>query len=349
MILVNKLVQMLPQELRKAFWESPKRGSEAQLAMKVIVAGHLWQQGFRQVKFEKLFTLPDGKYILVDVYGGEQNLCVECETRPIRSDIKDRIKQIKAAHPAATHVLAVPDYLGYEAQKFEDLTEVWVVSRDARVLKPKEWVEWRERYLIGDVDAERIGLLLKCYAEEAEMYACWKREKQSLLSELSSYLAALATSATGDVSLIQGLSINWNLEHYIEGPKTMMELFRAELLYDIVELANRLLMLTTPYKLKLEDDGTLIVTEDIEAMDWLGHDDSPKISMAECRRRFRTTIKELEKISKTIKPKIKSYIEKVDWAKLELINSIKKGKITIHNKRLQQTLNQSINCNILYY
>ena len=60
-LLAESLLNSLPQELRRAYDDSPKRGSVAQLLMKLIVAKHLWGLGFRQIAFEKPFTLPGGE------------------------------------------------------------------------------------------------------------------------------------------------------------------------------------------------------------------------------------------------------------------------------------------------
>jgi len=80
--------------------------------MKVMVASHLWREGFRRISFEKPFQLSDGSTIYVDVYEGDQKLCVECEFQPTLNDVIARASRIRQAEPEAKYVLAIHDTKG---------------------------------------------------------------------------------------------------------------------------------------------------------------------------------------------------------------------------------------------
>lgn len=335
--LLDSLVKMLPQELRKAYSESPRENNNAHRAVEVIVARHLYDLGFRQIAFEKPLQLSDGRVTIVDVYGGEDRLCIECKTRLRRSAIIEKIEQIRLADPGAKYVIAVPDYMGYRARKFEDLAEVWVACRDGRVLKPGEWIEWRKNYLLGAVDAQKIALLLECYRDEVGLIANYEEGKRDIMSMLSGYMAA-AASILGDASWLQGQPPNYRfpqIDETLEFARSLAEDIRMELLAEIVELVNRLVSLSEPYRLRLEDDGVLAVEYDLELDEWLG--EKPIKSK-------KTKDLELRMLCKNLKPKIQACMESLlkkteeNSARALLYEMLEEGKIAIHNKRLLEKL-----------
>lgn len=338
--LAESLFNSLPQELRGIYNDSPKRGSIAQLLMKLIVARHLWGLGFRQIAFERSFILPSGEVVIVDVYAGEERLCIECETSPRRSDVRNRIERLRTADPIAKHVLAVPDYLGYEAGRFERLTEVWVVCRDGRVLKPKEWVEWRRNYLLEAADARKLAVLIKCYREKREFVKHERMLEKRLLLMLSGCMSAIAVSVAGYSSWLSGQPMEWSLSRITDFSESLMEDIRFELLADIVELTNRVITLTTPYRLRLKSDGVVVAETDLDALEWLGESDAPADAKNARKRakQLKTMLMEMEMLSKTIKPKVQECLKAMEYPIYELLEIIRKGKITINNVGLLEKL-----------
>ena len=246
---------------------------------------------------------------------------MECETNPRRSDVKDRIERLHTAEPAAKYVLAVPDYLGYEAGGFERLTEVWVVCRDGRVLKPKEWVEWRKNYLLEAVNVEKLAVLLRSYRHGCELHSRWLSLRERLLLRLSGYVSAVAASVLGDPSWLEGQPINWRLNYMTEFRESLLREIRVELLADIVELTNRVMALSTPYRLRLNDDGVLTAESDLDAMDWLGESDAP--APAENARKYakhlKTMLTEMQMLSDVVKPKIEGLLQNMEYPIHELL------------------------------
>jgi len=338
--MIGKLFESLPRELQEAYHKSPKRGSKAQLAMKIIVARHLWELGFRRVKFEKPLTLPGGEVILIDVHEEERNLYIECETLPRRSEIKKRVQRIKAADPSAKYVLALPDYMGYEGERLEDLVEVWVVCRDGRVLKPKEWVKWRKNYLLEAANPKKLALLLKYYESEREFIRYWDKVRKGTQFMFSAYMKATA-SIVGDESWLHGLSIRCRLDSILEFSRDLIKDVKAELLAEMVEITNRLMSLNNPYRLRLNDDGSLSVEFDFEDQVWLGEADALAYSKNTRKRakHLKATMRELQMLSKYIKPKIQECMQTLTELSIgELCHILNRGEITIQNKKLLEKL-----------
>jgi hypothetical protein len=335
-----ELINSLPEELRKTYEASIRRSSTVQEMMKLIVAKHLWNNGFRRIAFEKPFSLPDFSMIYVDMYDADHKMCIECEFQPAKNDVITRAEQIRLADPEAKYVLAVHDTSGWKAKDFEGLAdEVWVVCRDGRVLSPDEWCEWRKSYVQKAINHEKLNLLIECYREAIEEYKDWYEKKEQTRLTALYWINKVIKAVTANAPTLNYEKFIWRFDDYLNYYVKMMQCLKTEILAETLHAVNRIVQFNLPYVLSLTPDGLLQFEIDKDLEEWLGYE-YPKSDdygyIAKMMEKELTIIKQQANTQKN-----QSATENIT-AIGKLCQLIVKAQIDLHNKELSELIDPTI-------
>jgi len=279
--LLERVIATLPPELKVAYQKAIRKGSDAHEVMRLYTAMHLWNQGLRQISFEKELdpgnAQGDEEKAYVDVYEATQNLYVECERYPSRWKLYGRARRIRERDQKAKFVVAVQDRMGWFSGKLRGIADaVWVVSRSGQVQTWQVWVDERKKILESAIGRYTLKNLLeeyeraeKEYAEARELEFCEKLYWQTLFGK------AAIQVFNQNIKWTEGLRLEGALNSRAQRAQQELQRIKAEIIKQFLAVLNIPLSLTSPYQLSLKDDETITITVDWDAWQWLSWKDHP--------------------------------------------------------------------------
>ncbi|MEM3551173.1 MAG: hypothetical protein QXN87_05455 [Candidatus Bathyarchaeia archaeon] len=320
--LLYRVLEGLPEQLKKAYEGSSTRGgSEAHEILKLLVAQYMWNNEFRCISFEKTLN-GGGQEMHIDIYEDVWRLYIECERYPDMEAVASRMKRIKDADPGAKFILAVQDRMGWTARKFSNLAdEVWVVSRDGQVKTPQRWVEDRTKFLRSTANMVELQGLKNACREAEEI--CKKYSK--LLEEESLYWQMLLGHASikvfKDVSWLKDVQVEGVWNKHLQQVQQQIKDIRTKIIEKHLELLNATLSLSSPYLLKLTENGNITVEVDWDNWQWLGWQDYPNME-PRGESQYQIMEKNIQLELKMATKKIKKDVAENDiqHTRIELIN-----------------------------
>jgi hypothetical protein len=274
--LLERVLESLPSQMREAYEASARRSSPAHEILRLLVAGQLWNTGYRDISFEKAVNGSQGQDAYVDIYVGESNMFVECERMPNKMKILERKRKIAGTYPKSKFTLAIQDRMGWLSQRLAGIVgEVWVVSLDGQVKPPWQWVEDRKGLLQSVFSANGFKAMVEDYIRTEDEYRRLARLGEEEKLYWQTLLAKAAIKTSMEAGWLNNLKIRGAWSSQIE--KTMQKLNQTRLAITgrVVELLNTILSLSSPYTLKLEEDYSLSVEVDWDRWQWLGWKDHP--------------------------------------------------------------------------
>ncbi len=132
----NKLVENMPQELRKIYTAS-RKSSPSIDSLKVAAALKLWARDFRDIKFDAPLVF-GGKTVIVKVLAKHPDgtmFGVECASKVRPNWLRERLAVLQMCLPKDSYIIAVFPATAYErARRVVKLAdEVWVTGDDGKV------------------------------------------------------------------------------------------------------------------------------------------------------------------------------------------------------------------------
>jgi hypothetical protein len=330
--LLERVVESLPDQLREAYKAAPRKSSQAHEILRLFIAKYLWDNGFRGISFE--WSVPNGgENMCIDIHEEGLVLFVECERRPERKAVAERLRRLRDIYPTAKFVLATQDRMGWRALRLGQVAdEVWVVDRSGRVLTPAEWAEERRRLLQSIFNDSELQGLLNIYRQTLESYEKFRE----LCMEEEIYWRQLLTQTClktrhFQAEWLQGLTIKGVWRKHLEAAEKQLQDVKKRIMGKIVELLNAILSLSSPYTTSLNENGEITVAVDCDAWQWLGWKDYPSKNLAaalQYRILEENLQKELKIATRNIKPKSVENKNEIK-RKVELRQQIKELQTTI--------------------
>jgi hypothetical protein len=305
--LLERVLESLPSQLSEAYEASARKSSPAHEILRLLVAGQLWNTGYRDISFEKAINGSQGQDAYVDIYVGESNMFVECERMPNKMKILERKRKIAEAYPKSKFTLALQDRMGWLSQTLAGIIgEVWVVSMDGQVKPPWQWVEDRKSLLQSVFAANGFKAMVEDYIRTEDEYRRLARLGEEEKLYWQTLLAKTAIKTSMEAGWLNNLKIRGAWSSRIE--KTLQKLNQTRLAITgrVVELLNTILSLSSPYTLKLEEDYSICAGVDWDRWQWLGwknHPDSNSSQTSQYRileKNIETELKIATKQLKTI-------------------------------------------------
>jgi len=293
--LLQRLIESLPDNLRNAYENAPRKSSPAHEILRLLVARHLLSKGYRDLSFEKVVNGNQGQDAYVDIYvGGELNMFVECERKPNRMKVLERRRKIAEAYPKSKFILAVQDRMGWLSQKLTGAAdEIWIVSMDGQVKAPWEWIEERKSLLQSLFAAHGFKAMTEEYTRAEEEYRRLIRLEEEEKVYWQTLLAKTIIKASAEASWLNNLKIRGAWSAHAEKTWQKLNQTRLAITRRVVELLNIILSLSSPFILKLGEDYSLCVEVDWDRWQWLGWKDLPD-SRSTQTSQYRTLEKNME-------------------------------------------------------
>jgi hypothetical protein len=275
--LLQRLIESLPDNLRNAYENAPRKSSPAHEILRLLVARHLLSKGYRDLSFEKVVNGNQGQDAYVDIYvGGELNMFIECERKPNKMKVLERRRKIAEAYPKSKFTLAVQDRMGWLSRKLTGAAvEIWIVSMDGQVKAPWQWIAERKSLLQSVFAAHGFTAMIEDYMRAEEEYRRLIRLEEEEKLYWQTLLAKTIFKASAEASWLNNLKIRGAWSAHAE--KTWQKLNQTKLAITrrVVELLNTILSLSSPYILKLGEDYSLCVEVDWDRWQWLGWKNHP--------------------------------------------------------------------------
>jgi len=275
--LLQRLIESLPDNLRNAYENAPRKSSPAHEILRLLVARHLLSKGYRDLSFEKVVNGNQGQDAYVDIYvGGELNMFIECERKPNKVKVLERRRKIAEAYPKSKFTLAVQDRMGWLSRKLTGAAvEIWIVSMDGQVKAPWQWIAERKSLLQSVFAAHGFTAMIEDYMRAEEEYRRLIRLEEEEKLYWQTLLAKTIFKASAEASWLNNLKIRGAWSAHAE--KTWQKLNQTKLAITrrVVELLNTILSLSSPYILKLGEDYSLCVEVDWDRWQWLGWKNHP--------------------------------------------------------------------------
>ncbi|MBC7129719.1 hypothetical protein H5T51_00675 [Candidatus Bathyarchaeota archaeon] len=276
------LVESLPEGLRNQFKEDvAPLYSSTKCWVIAAVAKHLVAQGCNAITFRKALATPGDRKFYVDIYCGDRNLYIIC----LDGDapwLFNRLDAIRRIDMQAKVVVAAQDWLAWALTDMSiKADEVWVVSREGLVLRLMEWIEKRRQLLVDSAlnTASKLEELWHHFNEVKENYESTRRAGQDLCNNICGLLVQL-TQALGmkSVELVANREYQTEKMDLLNGLWAEMRITKNEMLKAILNLANKLLAVYTPYVLSITEKGGVYVYRDPSVEQWIGWNRNPELA-----------------------------------------------------------------------
>lgn len=337
MDIVEKLEEKLPKELRLKWRGARHDDSDLHRAMKLIVALHLLNIGHHNIEFEYYVKGDDGFYY-VDVCDLDGKAFIECIRESEPSALKSKYMALKKVKPDFKVIAAVRDVMSWEADKYANACDdVWVLRIDGTVLNYRDWPNWRIQYLLEPLNPAKIEFLSKIYRYAFCLNKTYASDRARQIREFKEafrfVLRELGVSSKLMVSLMDK-RLRVDRDPLIEGSYDLIREVKREIVASLVELFNRLMEISKPYKIGLMEDGSIKLEFDCDVDTWLGNefntDNEEKIRERGWRnlkievnllKEYFPIIDPLEE-TQALSEELKKVTEEVENKKIVLLNNI---------------------------
>ncbi|MEM1530371.1 MAG: hypothetical protein QXI05_02400 [Candidatus Bathyarchaeia archaeon] len=275
MELIEKLEKKLPEKLRLKWREARYDDSDLHRAMKLIVAFHLLSIGHNNIEFE--YCVEDGgKLYYVDVCDLDGKAFIECVRESEPSAIRSKYTVLKRVKPDFKVIVAIRDVMGWEADKYASTCDdVWVLRIDGSVLDYRDWPTWRIQYLLEPLSPAKIEILSKIYKYARcvnKMFASSKAHQIREFSEVFELVLRELEVSNELRVLLKDRKIRTSEDRHIEYSHNLIREVKREIMVSLLELINRLLEISKPYKVSLVDDESLRLEYYNDVSTWLGNE-----------------------------------------------------------------------------
>jgi|GEM_PF-4058510 len=301
----------LPENLRTQFVEVVVKTYEpAKSRVIAEVAEHLVKLGLTDLTFRKLLTLPDGYKFYVDVWCEKLNLYMLCIADSAYGWLSNRIPLIRRADAKAKVVVAVQEWLAWSVAEFKpEADEIWIVNRTGDVLRLEDWLDQRRRLLeeAAVKAARELKGLISYYENVKGIFKELWNAKMELCANVSGRLAELLHSVgVEDISWLSTKEYACESEDMINALRREIRLVEQQMLNILVELANKVTSVYTPYAMTTTDKGTLYIHKKTLTADWLSWGDKTEAAAMAVQKEMEIMMDAVKKANQAggIAPKV---------------------------------------------
>jgi hypothetical protein len=302
----------LPENLRTQFGELVVNNYEPAKSWVIArVAEHLVRLGQSDLTFRRLLTLPDGYKFYVDVCCENLDLYVLCIVDSAYGWLSNRIPLIRKADAKAKVVVAVQDWLAWAIAEFKpEADDIWVVKRTGEVLRLQDWFDQRRRLLEEDAvkAARELKGLMGYYENVKGVFKELWNAKMELCANVSGRLAELLRAVgVEDISWLSTKEYECESEDMINALRREIRLIERQMLNILVELANKVISVYTPYAMAVTEKGTLYIHKKALTGDWLSWGDKTEAAVLAMQKEIEIMLEAVKRVKQAgeIAPKEK--------------------------------------------